>query len=208
MEGASTSEGPEHVGDRRLVERMIAGDEGAFETFSDDYIPALYRFALYRLNRDHDLAEEIVQATLVKVIAKMRSFRGDAALMTWLCAVCRMEIAGHFRTTSRRPQEVEWSGEETSTAVPVNGRAPEAADALALRHESAEMVHRALDLLPPRYGKALEWKYLQDLSVKQIAERMEMTPKATESLLTRARNAFREVYTRQLNPPELRLTRS
>ena len=39
--------------DRLLVERMVAGDEGAFETFSDEYIPALYRFALYRLNREY-----------------------------------------------------------------------------------------------------------------------------------------------------------
>lgn len=206
MDDVGKPVGSGHQGDRRLVERMIAGDALAFETFSDDYIPALYRFALYRLNRDHDLAEEIVQSTVVKVIAKMRSFRGDAALMTWLCAVCRMEIAAHFRTSSRRPQEVEWNGEETSTAVPVNGKAPEATDALALRHEAAELVHRALDLLPPRYGQILEWKYLDDLPVKQIAERMEMTPKAAESMLTRARNAFREVYARQLHPPELRLT--
>ena len=59
-----------HHADRALVDRMVAGDERAFETFSDEYIPALFRFALYRLNRDRDLAEDIVQTTLVKVMER------------------------------------------------------------------------------------------------------------------------------------------
>jgi RNA polymerase sigma factor (sigma-70 family) len=56
----------------------------------------------------------------------------------------------------------------------------------------AQRVHAVLDRLPPRYGRALEWKYLEELSVKEIARRLEVGPKAAESLLTRARLAFRD----------------
>ncbi len=194
--------------DRALVERMVEGDESAFETFSDDYIPALYRFALYRLSRDRDLAEEIVQTTLVKVMGKLSTFRGDAALMTWLCACCRMEIAAHFRRNGRRPREVEWSEDDPSEQTTIHGGPPEGPDKSLIRRESRELVHAALDMLPPHYGKALEWKYLEDLSVKEIAERLNTTAKAVESRLTRARDAFRDVYARQLNRQELRLTSS
>ena len=46
-----------------------------------------------------------------------------------------------------------------------------------------------------------EWKYLDDLPVKEIAERIELKTKAAESLLTRARNSFREIYARlQVGP--------
>jgi len=52
-----------------------------------------------------------------------------------------------------------------------------------------------LDYLPAHYGSALEWKYLDDLSVREIAARLGMGEKAAESLLTRARRAFRDAFT-------------
>jgi DNA-directed RNA polymerase specialized sigma24 family protein len=51
-----------------------------------------------------------------------------------------------------------------------------------------------LDQLPTRYGDALEWKYGEGLSVKEIATRLGVGPKAAESLLTRARQAFRDAF--------------
>jgi len=51
-----------------------------------------------------------------------------------------------------------------------------------------------LDLLPGNYSDALEWKYIDGLSVVEIAERLRLSYKAAESLLTRARQAFREQY--------------
>ncbi|MGB5343306.1 MAG: hypothetical protein WBO69_15360 [Thermoanaerobaculia bacterium] len=65
--------------DRELVQRMLAGDELAFDQFSESYVPALYRFALNRLSPDRELTREIVQATLCKAISKLDSFRGEEA---------------------------------------------------------------------------------------------------------------------------------
>lgn len=65
----------------------------------------------------------------------------------------------------------------------------------ALRHkEVTRLVHLTLDHLPPHYGRALEWKYLQGLPVHEIARRLETSPKAAESVLTRAREAFRKGF--------------
>ncbi len=59
-----------------------------------------------------------------------------------------------------------------------------------------EQVHRiveaTLDSLPGRYGEVLEWKYIDGLSVAEIASRLEVGPKAAESHLTRARESFRD----------------
>jgi len=178
--------------DRALVERMVAGDERAFEAFADAYIPRLHRFALSRLRQDPELARDIAQATVCKAIAKLDTFRGESALFTWLCAVCRNEIAMHFRRQSSRPHEVELKEnqpelEHLSIAVP----SPEGP---LLREESDDLVHHTLDRLPTHYADVLEWKYLEDCSVRQIAWRTKLQPKAAESLLTRARNAFRTEY--------------
>lgn len=177
-----------------MVRRMIAGEEEAFEEFSDHFIPLLYRFAQRRLAGNPDLTQDIVQSTVCKAIAKLSTFRGKAALSTWLCAVCKNEIAGHFRRSGRSAGDVDFDKLEKTSPEAVTGRQLENPEQAAIRKEAIELVHQALDELPPHYGQALEWKYLEDLSVNDIAERMSLRPKAAESLLTRARQSFRDGF--------------
>jgi RNA polymerase sigma-70 factor (ECF subfamily) len=68
-------------------------------------------------------------------------------------------------------------------------------DNVVRRNEIARIVRLVLDRLPARYGDALEWKYIDGLSVVEIAERLGVAPKAAESVLTRARTAFRDAFT-------------
>jgi RNA polymerase sigma-70 factor, ECF subfamily len=180
--------------ERALVRRMLAGEESAFETFSAAYIPTVYRFAQRRVG-DRELTREIVQTTVCKAIAKLRTFRGEAGLITWLCACCQNEIAGHFRRQSRTAQEVALTDDAIAAEPGLEPGTPGPEQAL-LRKEKAQLVHAALDALPPHYSRALEWKYLDRLSVDEIAVRLDVRPKAAESLLTRARQSFRDVYER------------
>ena len=183
-----------HRQERTLVRRMLAGEERAFERFADEYLPQLYRFAQRRLGGDGELTREIVQITTCKAIAKLGTFRGESMLMTWLCAVCRNEIAGHFRRVGRMGYEVEISEAALEPVEAANPGRLSGPEGELLRREKADLVHAALDALPPHYGRALEWKYLENLSVKEIAARMDVGAKAAESLLTRARQAFKEGY--------------
>jgi RNA polymerase sigma-70 factor (ECF subfamily) len=182
--------------EKALVERMLAGDEPAMEEFADGYFPGLYRFALARLHGDSELTRELVQTTVCKALAKLETYRGEAPLFTWLCACCRNEIRMHFRQKKRLPRIVELDADapEADRAAGLEwGEHPEGALA---RKEEVHRVHEALDLLPPHYARALEWKYVDRLPVKEIAERLRLGAKAAESLLTRARQAFREGYER------------
>ena len=183
---ASSSDSDLRLEEKALVERMLAGDEAAMEEFADEYFPGLYRFALARLGGDTELTREVVQTTVCKALAKLGTFRGEAPLLGWLCACCRNEIRMGFRSKKRQPKVVELEEDVASDRDPPEG-------ALA-RKEEVRHVHAALDLLPPRYARALEWKYIDRVSVKEIAERLRVGAKAAESLLTRARQAFREGY--------------
>ncbi len=178
--------GPEEE-ERQLVERLRAGDESAFEEFAGHYIPGLVRFAGRRLDHDRELTRDVVQSTVCKAIESLDSYRAEAPLFTWLCACCRNEIAAHFRRLGRRPREVE-----LDEAAAHSG--PAAAEERLLRAETAELVHEALDRLPPSYARAMEWRYIDGLAVPEIARRLASSYKATESLLSRARKAFREIY--------------
>ncbi|MFN7942477.1 MAG: RNA polymerase sigma factor [Thermoanaerobaculia bacterium] len=174
---------------------LLAGEESAFERFAADYFPPLYRFALRRLG-DVDVTRDIVQSTLCKAIAKLATFRGEAALSTWLCACCLHEIAAHFRRRGRAGTQVELSEETLATELDLGSPPGAGPEQELLARETAELVHAALDLLPPRHGRALEWKYIERLSVDEIAARLEIGPKAAESVLSRARVSFREIYRR------------
>lgn len=186
----------ERAEDRALVERMLAGDDRAFDAFAEAYFSLLYRFALRRLGGDEETAADIVQSTLTAAMNKLDTFRGEAALSTWLCSICRFEISGLRRRQGRRPTEVELSDDvpEVRAALVSAAAHRDGPADLLVRGETARLVHQTLDELQPRYGRALEWKYIDGLSVREIAARLGLTPKAAESTLTRARIAFADRF--------------
>lgn len=186
-------------GDAELVRRMLTGDERAFSEFFNGHFNRLFRFALLRVRGDEEAAEEIVQSALVKAVRKLETFRGEAQLFTWLCTFCRHEISAHFERLRRQPGELRMMNLpplDVDQALALLETPPEQSpEAVFRRKETAGIVHEALDQLPTRYGDALEWKYVEGASVREIAGRLQLGAKATESLLTRARAAFREVFT-------------
>lgn len=182
--------------DRTLVARVLNGDETAFDTFINEYYPRLFRFALPRLGGDREAAQDVVQGVFGKVITKLSSYRGEAALFTWLCSFCRFEIATYWRGAQRRGREVELAEDAPAVRAALESLAmnQEGPGAELERRELARLVRVVLDHLPLRYGRALEWKYLQGLPVNEIARRLGSSPKAAESVLTRARRAFRDGF--------------
>lgn len=182
--------------DRALVTLMLEGDERAFEIFVDEYYPRLYRFAFQRMGNDAEATLDVVQGTFEKVMPKLAAFRGEAALFTWMCSFCRFEIAAYWRKRAKIQPEVELCEDSPAVQAALESLAV-AADGpseIYERKELAVLVRTALDHLPLRYGNALEWKYLKGKTVRQIAGRLGMSPKAAESLLTRARSAFRDGF--------------
>jgi RNA polymerase sigma-70 factor (ECF subfamily) len=182
--------------DLALVRRVIAADEAAFDEFFADYFPRLYRFALARVGGNQDAAEEIVQRVLIQALDRLHTYRGEAALFTWLCTLCRREIlAWHEREGKAR--EVSFFDDRHELRVALDALASVRADdpeTALQRQELSGLVRLTLDHLPGRYGDVLEWKYIQELSVREIADRLGVGYKAAESLLTRARVAFRDGF--------------
>jgi RNA polymerase sigma-70 factor (ECF subfamily) len=182
--------------DKALVDEMLAGDRRSFDEFFEELVPRLYRFAAQRLNEDPDTLREVVQSTICTAIDQLENYRGEAALFSWICGICRYEILARYRSrkvTSLQVQLAE-DTDEIRGALESLSRVPDLPDEALRRKEVASLVHRALDHLPRRYGRALEWKYGEGLSVKEIAERLGIGPKAAESVLSRARVAFREAF--------------
>ena len=118
--------------------------------------------------------------------------------MTWLCTLCRREMSARWRESRDFAIPAALTEDDPEIRAALESLlASESSDPLLLagRAEVRESICAALDYLPAPYADVLEWKYVSDLSVVEIAKRIGRSPKATESLLTRAREAFRETFT-------------
>jgi RNA polymerase sigma-70 factor, ECF subfamily len=182
-----------------LIRRMLAGEERAFQAFFESHFPRLYRFALPRVDRDAETARDVVQATLAKAMRKLGDYRGEAALFTWLCQICRHEIIDRQRAERRHADKVVLIDDQPDLRAAMESiEAPDEYD-LVKSHGRAEfgrLVQSVLDRLPARYGEALEWKYVEGHSVEEIGQRLGIGHPAAQSLLARARTSFREALER------------
>lgn len=187
--------GQDLTDERELVRRMLAGEERAFSAFFDGYFPRVYRFALPRLGGDADASKEVVQATLIKAMRNLATFRGDAALFSWICQICRRQIVDHLRANRRHAQHVVMFEDSPEVRAALESiEAPPQDEPLHQygSDETRRLVRSVLDRLPSRYGDVLEWKYVEGRSVEEIGDLLGIGHTAAQSLLARARTAFRE----------------
>lgn len=181
-------------GETELIQRLLAGDERAFNAFFEAYFARVYRFALPRLNHDVEATREVVQSTLAKALRNLRSFRGEASLFTWICQICRREAVDCIRASRRRAHVVLIDDQPELRAAIEAIEAPEEYDLVRSygRAETGRLVQTVMDRLPAHYGDALEWRYIQGHSVDEIGRKLGIGTIAAQSLLARARIAFRE----------------
>jgi RNA polymerase sigma-70 factor (ECF subfamily) len=185
--------------DRQLVARMRAGEQSAFDRFFGAYAQRLAAFIARRSTLDPAGVEDMVQATLIKAIRNLDSFRGEAALFTWLCTIGRHELASAHRKSARQPIHESIDAEGLARDVLIEMRAPAESEP---PHELELAAHRSavtqtLNRLPERYARVLEWKYGDGFSVEEIAGMLGLTPAAAQSLLARARKEFKDLWLRE-----------
>jgi RNA polymerase sigma-70 factor (ECF subfamily) len=183
--------------ERELVERMRRGDQQAFNIFFDQYVSRLAAFAARRSALDATALEDVVQQTMIKAVRNLQGFRGEASLLTWLCQICRHQLADLRRADARRPplESLDQLTESGAPALP--------SSLVSLHdplHESGvdsevRAVRRIANQLPARYVQILELRFGDELTLPAIARILHLTDDAAESLLVRAKRAFRELWT-------------
>jgi RNA polymerase sigma-70 factor (ECF subfamily) len=184
-------------GDRRWREHglrsaVLAGDEAAWQTWYDETFPGLYAFVRWRCAGLSDWTEDIVQETWLTAIRRIRAFDPDqGSFADWLRGIAANLVRNQLR--KRRPAPSLNGQPETHEHA---AQASAAQSDQRHRRDQVEQIAHALSRLPERYEAALRAKYLDQQSVNQIAETWNESPKAIESVLTRAREAFRQEYQR------------
>jgi RNA polymerase sigma-70 factor (ECF subfamily) len=183
------------VDDLELKRRILAGDRGATEAFVEDHVDALYEFVHYRAGGDRATAEDVVQDTLLTGLRSLAGYDGRATLYTWLCGIAKNKIRAERR--KRRPVPLADVLDEADAeihAILARVASEPLPDWVLERQETAELVGATLSSLPPDYRRALVEKYVEGISVAEMARRAGKGEKAAESTLHRARVAFAKVF--------------
>jgi RNA polymerase sigma-70 factor (ECF subfamily) len=164
--------------DLELLGLTAAGDQEAFAQLVRRHQANVFSLA-YRFSRDRQDAEELTQEIFFKVWRHARSFRGESRFSTWLYRLAVNACLNHRQRKKARPDPLPLAGEHAAEA------APGGEDLVAGEREAR--LKKALDALPARQRMALILASFEDRSYEEIAEALEASVPAVESLLFRAR---------------------
>ena len=162
----------------------ITADATAFRDWYDAAMPRVYAYLYSRTGGDAGLAEELTQQTFVAALRRPESFAGRAEAVTWLIAIARNKLVDHFRGAERDRRHLR----------AVEARPGESPDAAWTSASLRDEIGHALDALPPEQRLALVLHVVDGLPVRAVAQEMGRSEDATESLIRRARAAFRRAY--------------
>jgi len=169
-----------------LISRIQTGDREALAILYERYLPSVWRYVHSRLS--HEAASrDVVSETFLAMVQNIGRLDGASTnIAKWLSGVARHKLADHWRRSARPPaaQDVEVPQQAANPAV--------AMDALEVR----QAVGQAMNAMDDLQRTALEWKYIDGRTVREIAGRLGRSEKAVEAILYRARAAFRTQYKR------------
>lgn len=157
-------------------------DPVAFRAFYAEMLPRIYGFVYHRCGGNAAVAEDVTQEAFLAVVSEIRRGTLVHEPSAWLFGLARHKLYDHFRREAREerklalaweaPQEDEWDDD-----------GPDRERALA-----------AMAAMPPTQRSALALRYLDGLSVPEIAAVLDRSVHATESVLARGRDTFRRAY--------------
>jgi len=171
--------------ERAIRDAVLAGDTDAWRLWFDAHFERLAAYVRWRCGGLRNLADDVLQETWLTAVRRLSAFDpAKGNFFNWICGIAsnaaRNAIRARRRANSRtRPLT---PGDDQPTA--------DASDAT----DKAERVAATLAALPVHYEAVLRAKYLDRQTVEEIATARGDSPKAVESLLSRARQAFRDAY--------------
>jgi len=172
--------------DRAIRDAVLAGNTTVWRAWFAEYFDPLVAYVCWRCGGLRELTDDVIQETWLTAVRRLSSFDpGRGPFFAWLCGIASNTTRNALRSRHRHRRR--------SRPLAL-GDDPPAQELDTVAVEQAERIAQALAALPDHYESVLRAKYLDQLSVGAIAAARGDSMKAVESLLTRARQAFREAY--------------
>jgi RNA polymerase sigma factor (sigma-70 family) len=177
---ASAAEGVPEI--QRLTAAMASGDETAFREFHSAYFDRLLRYLFVVERGDEEAARDALQETFTRVARHVRSFDSEEKFWSWLTLLARSAA-----TDGHRKRHRYWN---LLSRFALLGCTQEDANPVEETRLDA-LLADAIAALEPTGRALIEQKYFGQMSVRDLAHRFQLTEKAVESRLRRARHELR-----------------
>lgn len=168
-------------------EAVPLGDPDGFRSFYADALPRVYGYFYHRCGGVAATAEDLTQETFMAAVAEIKRSRAVAAPVPWVLGIARHKLLDHYRRQQRAGWTVLAWDDELDEAAPSLGDWADDA--------SRDRILDALARVAASQREALVLRYLDGLSVPEVAAAVGKSVHAVESLLARGRESFRRAYT-------------
>jgi len=165
--------------DRKLVKRILAGDKAAGEQLCLAHYPGVLRFLLYLTGHPNE-AEELAQDTFVRAWQRLNTFEGRSTFKTWLHQVAYREFAARRKLPDAHELDDDLPDDRPSFVSDI-------VEALA--------IERAIATLPEQLRVTFLICHVQEMSVKEASEILEVPVGTVLSRLSTARARLRRQLT-------------
>ena len=180
--------------DQKIIEEIRAGNSEAFSLLVDRYKHMVYT-TTFRFIKIAEEAEEVSQDVFLKAYTSIGSFRGDSKFSTWLYKIAYHKCLDHLKR--KRAHETS-----SIDALPESYQ-PAYTDSGLEKMEQSERIRQireAILALPGRDSWIITMFYLEELSLKEIAEITGHTPNAIKVNLFRSREKLYHLLKDRLEP--------
>lgn len=166
-----------------LRSAVLAGDESAWRAWYDAHNADLRRYVHWRCGGIADLTDDVLQDAWLTAVRRIADFQPKlGSFGQWMNGIAAFTIKNHLRKLRRADVR-----QQMLVEVP-------AQESVISDDDRSWRIAKSLAEMPPRYEKVLRAKYLDERSVNDIAKEWNESPKAVESLLSRAREQFRNAF--------------
>jgi RNA polymerase sigma-70 factor (ECF subfamily) len=180
--------------DEDLVAAAKSGDHPAFVELWTRHSKTAFNM-VYRITRNQDDAEDVVQDAWMKAYVHLNTFDGRSKFSTWLTRIAINSALMILRRKRARPEtSMEITDGETWQHWEIADQTKNIEELYA-RHERVERLRRAIRRLQPTLRNVVEIHQSNDRSVKEIADLAGISVAATKARLFRARKILRKALT-------------
>lgn len=191
------------LSDLEIIERVKNGEPRLFESIVIRYQDKIYGLAVGMLRDDHE-AQDVAQETFLNAFRKIETFRGDSAFSSWLYRIAANNAMMRLRTKKRISHHVslEEDGanfdEDGHHAVPVEDWSKRV-DVKLENKELQTFINEAVEKLPAKYQHVFLLSDVEEFSMKEIGDMLNLSISNVKTRLHRARLFLRQELTQYLS---------
>jgi RNA polymerase sigma-70 factor (ECF subfamily) len=191
---------PESTAEAELIARAAHGESAAFEAIMRQHNQLLFRTAR-SIVRDDAEAEDVVQESYMRAWRGLPTYRAESRLSTWLVRITTNEALGRLRRKSAQviPLEIAMMSSEPETQAALTDEPERGPEQSLQRSQMRNLMEARIDRLPEAFRTVFMLRAIEEMSVEEVAQALEIPEATVRTRFFRARSLLREGLAREMD---------